>query len=118
MRDLNLLNRFRLDVTQTPYGWSGDGTCGAFEIPSPIDGQPLRIIASCDDGWDHVSVSRSSRCPNWPEMSYIKHRFFNDDEPAMQLHVPVSDHINIHPYTLHIWRPQHATIPMPPKSAV
>jgi hypothetical protein len=63
MRDLNQLNEYRLNTHDT-HGWNSNGTCGAFQIPSPIDGQPLIIQASSDGGWDHVSVSRRNRCPN------------------------------------------------------
>jgi hypothetical protein len=112
MRDLNALDDYR--IYSSFHGSRGDHTCGAFVIPSPIDGQPLRVIASSDEGWDHVSVSRSSRCPNWPEMELIKRKFFKEDECAMQLHLPVKEHINLHPWTLHIWRPQQGTIPQPP----
>jgi hypothetical protein len=113
MRDLRALDAHRVDVSDT-HGWSGDGTCGAFRLPSPTDGQPLHVIASSGEDWDHVSVSRTSRCPNWPEMEFIKRRFFRDDETAMQLHVPTTEHINAHPYCLHLWRPQQAEIPRPP----
>jgi hypothetical protein len=113
MRDLHVLDAYRMDATKS-HGWSGDGTCGAFKLPSPIDGQSLTIIASSGDGWEHVSVSRTNRCPNWPEMEFIKRKFFEDDETVMQLHVPVTDHINAHPYCLHLWLPQHEKIPRPP----
>jgi hypothetical protein len=96
------------------YGWVGDDTCGAFEIPSPIDGGKLRIIASVGAGWEHVSVSRKNRCPNWPEMSAIKNLFFGPDATVMQLHVPSRDHINDHPNCLHLWRPTRSDIPRPP----
>jgi hypothetical protein len=39
-------------------------------------------------------------------MAFVKRLFFRDDETAMQLHVPASDHVNQHPYCLHLWRPQ------------
>ena len=113
MKNLRELDAYRISSRVT-HGWDGDETCGSFVLPSPIDGQPLRIVASCGDGWDHVSVSRSNRCPNWPEMDFIKRRFFKGDEIAMQLHVPVSDHINVHPNCLHLWRPQASDIPRPP----
>lgn len=117
MNDLNALNRYR--ITDPKYliaygGFNGDETCGMFEIPSPIDGGSMRVIASSECGWDHVSVSRRNRCPNWPEMSHIKSLFFGDDETVMQLHVPASDHVNDHPYCLHLWRPQKHEIPRPP----
>lgn len=116
MRDLRLLDQFRLtDKTTVGYfGWIGDGKNGAFEVPSPIDGGALRVVASDGAGWEHVSVSRRNRCPNWPEMSHIKKLFFRDDETVMQLHVPVSDHVNDHPHCLHLWRPLSAEIPRPP----
>jgi hypothetical protein len=113
MRNLRELDRFRLDARQT-HGWSGDHTCGAFKLPSPIDGGSLTCIASCEEGWDHVSVSRANRCPNWIEMAAVKKAFFGDDETVMQLHVPVTEHINAHPHCLHLWRPQGIEIPRPP----
>lgn len=95
-------------------GFEFDETARAFQLTSPIDGGALRVIASINDGWDHVSVSRSKRCPNWPEMSYVAQEFFLPDEVAMQLHVPAGDHINNHPFCLHWWRPQGVAIPLPP----
>jgi hypothetical protein len=113
MRDLHELDGHRVDSSEH-FGWSGDGSCGMFKLPSPIDGQSLRVIASSANGWDHVSVSRQSRVPNWPEMDLIRRKFFKDDECVMQLHVPLTEHINYHPHTLHLWRPQHVEIPRPP----
>lgn len=120
MRNLNELDRCRItDPAQLDYagGWAGDHTCGAFVIPSLLDQKPMVVIASANDGWDHVSVSREKRVPNWHEMSHI-HRLFFKDEPAMQLHVPASDHINIHPNVLHLWRSHAQPIPLPPKAFV
>jgi len=87
---------------------------GSFLTKSPVDKRVLRIIASAGMGWDHISISRRDRVPNWDEMEYVKRLFFKDDEVAMQLHVPPSDHINLHPYCLHIWRPHTGAIPLPP----
>jgi len=113
MRDLTTLDRYRVDTSAT-HGWSGDGTCGAFSVPSRIDCAPLLVVASSEGGWDHVSVSRANRCPNWPEMEQIKRAFFRPDEVAMQLHVAEVEHINDHPYTLHLWRKHDFEIPLPP----
>lgn len=116
MRNLHLLDAYREtgpDVVRL-WGFVGDETCGMFHVPSPTDRAPLRIVASSGEGWDHVSVSRQNRCPNWPEMEHIKRLFFKDDETAMQLHVPPSDHVNFHPYCLHLWRPHGVEIPRPP----
>jgi hypothetical protein len=116
VRNLNLLDLYR-DVSPSlrdRMGTVGDETCGAFNIPSPIDGAAIRVVASSDLGWDHVSVSRRNRCPNWYEMEHVKRMFFHDHETAMQLHVPPADHINCHPYCLHLWRPHDVEIPRPP----
>jgi hypothetical protein len=114
MRNLTVHDAHRLDMTNTPIGWNGDGTCGMFAFPSPIDGQSLRAQASSTDGWDHVSVSRKSRVPNWIEMEFIKRKFFRDDETAVEYHVPPSEHINYHPNCLHLWRCQTQEFPRPP----
>lgn len=116
MRNLRLLDIYR-DVSRAVrqhFGGIGDETCGAFTVPSAIDRGPMRVIASAGEGWDHVSVSRKNRCPNWLEMAQIKELFFGDNETAMQLHVPASLHVNNHPYCLHLWRPHHCEIPLPP----
>lgn len=98
------------------WGWAGDETCGAFRVP--IGSHEFTVVASSGMGWDHVSVSLKNRCPSWGEMESIKRLFFRPDEIAMQLHVATSDHISFHPNCLHIWRPQNAEIPLPPKVMV
>jgi len=123
VKSLYALNRFRRTdaAVMQMYGDVGDDTAGVFEMPSPDDptGRTrLHIIASAGGGWDHVSVSIGTRCPTWSEMEFVKREFFKDDETAMQLHVPPSDHVNCHPNCLHLWRPQIKTIPRPPQIMV
>lgn len=96
----------------------GGADGGWFELLSPLDGAPLRIIASDGMGWDHVSVSRADRCPTWEEMDFVKRCFFHADETAVQLHVPDALHINQHPNCLHLWRPHAVKIPLPPRLLV
>lgn len=118
MRNLRELDRYRVPMRHI---WKDDGdeTCGGFSVPSCINRQPLHVIASADGGWDHVSVSKDKRIPNWQEMEQIKRLFFFDDETAMQLHVPPKDHINCHPRTLHLWRPNDGVeIPLQPPELV
>jgi hypothetical protein len=118
MRDLRELDRYRVtDPAALTFtgGWAGDDRCGAFTIPSPLDQGMIVVQASNDEGWDHVSVSRKKRVPNWYEMKHIHKLFFRDDEVAMQLHVPSKDHVNIHPHVLHLWRPHDVPIPLPPQ---
>lgn len=96
------------------HGNFGDRENGLFRIGRGPCGSPLTILASTGDGWEHVSVSTPHRCPNWIEMEWVKKRTMGD-VVAYQLHLPETDHINVHPYCLHIWRPLDAEVPLPPK---
>ncbi len=115
MKDLTLLpNEWRDSGAEVQiYGVCGGAGWGVFLIPSPIDKAPMRVIASTDAAWEHVSVSRAKRCPNWPEMCFIKEQFFSDNEAVMQLHPPRSDYVHHHPFCLHLWRPILERIPRP-----
>jgi hypothetical protein len=111
MKNLNCLNKYRI-----PYlGSMGDEHNGAFKIY--VGGRSFIVIASDGGGWDHVSVSprNAKRCPTWNEMCEIKKMFFEPEETIIEYHPPESDYINIHPYCLHLWRPQNQDIPTPPK---
>lgn len=121
-----IVEPFRLfEVPGWPSRYGDDFGC--FLIPHRPTGVELRVIASSgsDTGdlgaawaWDHVSVSLPNRCPNWPEMAFVKELFWDDSETAMQLHVPKSEHRNLHPYCLHLWCPRLVSIPRPPSDAV
>lgn len=107
------------------YGHINDGTCGVFNLVSPVDGEHIGVIATCGGGWDHVSVSREDRCPTWHEMEYVKRLFFKEHECAMQLHPPVREYVTGEwpgrrsIYTLHLWRPTRGPkIPQPPRFMV
>jgi len=121
MRNLRCLDAYRRtsnDVFEL-FGFFGDETCGVFDLPHSPTGVTLKIIACSGMGWDHVSVSLPNRCPNWPEMEFAKRTFFNDDETAMQLHVPPSEHISKCHTCLHLWRPNDGRqIPRPPSDFV
>ncbi len=95
------------------YGSTGDSTCGVFKL-RPGHGLTLRIVASIDNNWEHVSVSTEGRCPTWEEMHMVKRMFFADEETVMQLHPPESVYLNVHPFCLHLWRPVGQEIPRPP----
>ena len=121
MVPLTQLDQYRFHDHPKGYGSHDDGLgpdrSGAFLVPSLLDRQPLRCIATVGAGWDHVSVSRVDRCPTWEEMDQLHRLFFKPDEVAMQLHLPASDHINYYPFCLHLWRPRSRArrIPLPPK---
>lgn len=95
---------------------------GFFMIPGPC-GMELKVIVSSAvpaEGitWEHVSVSLKNRCPNWQEMHFLKQIFWGDDEAVMQIHPPKSEYVNCHPFCLHMWRPTHCEIPLPPSIMV
>lgn len=98
------------------YGGIGDATCGVFWIP--VGRNMLAVIAASGEGWDHVSVSTSDRCPTWDEMVAVKRMFFKPDEWAMELHPPEAENISIHKFCLHLWRCWDTPIPLPPVSMI
>ncbi len=120
MRDLRNFDRHRVTSPEIEAWFNGadPAIAGLFGMRCPDTGGVLRIIATSGDGWDHVSVSLENRCPTWTEMEFVKRRFFHDDETAMQLHVPPADHVNYHPFCLHLWRPLVGSIPRPPSIMV
>lgn len=109
MKNLNGLKQYAIDT-------GDDG--GVYHIP--YEAKTLCVVASNGASWDHVSVSifGVERCPKWKEMQHIKELFFEPSEVVMQLHPAQKDYINIHPYVLHLWRPQKVEIPLPPKIMV
>jgi hypothetical protein len=102
-----------------PEAAMGDDQNGCFLYQSPVNrNDVLRLIVGSGHGWDHISISVKDRCPTWDEMDWVKRLFFKDNEVAFQLHVKPTDHVNRHPYTLHLWRPQRQSIPLPPSIMV
>ena len=100
-------------VSNVPYG--------AFRIPGPI-GRELVVMADngadhVTEGWEHVSVSLATRTPNWQEMTFVKGLCWSDDDTIVQFHPRKADHINVHDFCLHMWRPP-GTFPTPPKILV
>jgi hypothetical protein len=100
-----------------------EGLGGAFLVPHKR--LWFRVIASSgydqkEKEWrfDHISISLKNRCPTWDEMEYMKNLFFEPWEVCYQLHVTNENHINVHPYCLHIWRHCDIEVPLPPKEMI
>ena len=107
MRCPNHLEKYRVPV----QGDHGDA-CNGFLL---IKDRGLAVQFSDGGGWEHVSVSRKSRVPDYADMCWIQEQFWNARDTVMQLHVPKKDHVNVHPYCLHLWRPTDGQeIPRPP----
>jgi hypothetical protein len=113
--------------TTAPGPWgstAADGCNGAFRLPSPEPGWLLAVIASDGDDWEHVSVhafrheGEQQRTPTWKEMAFIKRTFWDAEDVVMQLFPKEADYVNLHPFTLHWWRPIRHEIPTPPPELV
>lgn len=100
----------RLLIVQT----ASDGGSGFLQLGRRVSDSAV-VVWSFGGGWDHVSVSYNNRCPTWDEMCKVKDMFFRPDECCVEYHPAEEDYVNVHPYCLHIWRPQGAEIPKPPK---
>lgn len=120
MKDLDdpEFDPFRINVewVRRQIGVYHNRNNAAMEIPCGIF--RLRVIAARGKGWDHVSVSLSTRTPTWDEMEYVRKKLFKPDEIVVQFHVPSEVHVNVHPYTLHMWRKIGFNQPLPPRHFV
>lgn len=62
--------------------------------------------------WLHVSARAKKRIPTYQELTRIKTLFIGDDRIAYHIFAPANEHVNIHPYVLHLWAPlQHRVTP-------
>jgi hypothetical protein len=58
-----------------------------------------------DEAWLHVSFSRRNRMPSYEDMARVKALFIGDDRKAIQVLPAKSEHVNLHPYCLHLYSP-------------
>lgn len=101
---------------------------GNYLVPHPqIKGYYYFMVCTSGLGREHVSISlkkkglaskRSSmmdvgRTPTWAEMCYVKGLFWGDDEVVVQYHPRKKDHVSMHNYCLHLWRPTDQDLPEP-----
>ena len=105
-----IIGGHRVIIEQTGHD-GGSGWIPGLDMRRP--NSQARVIWSNGGGWDHVSVSWPHRCPTWDEMCAVKRIFFDDAEACIQYHPAKSDYVNLHPYCLHIWRPQSGILPVP-----
>lgn len=108
---------------------------GAFSITLYKTEKAMRIAMCVSDdgketGWEHVSIhinnciltkngiENISEVPNYKDILIIKNIFWKENETVFHYFPSKELHINIHPYTLHLWKPKKTKIPMPPKELV
>jgi len=114
MREIHPPELIGKRVSGLDRDYPDDWRFGHYVLSGPCN-RELGIVTSKGEGWDHVSVSTSSRCPNWQEMCFVKNLFWTEEELVIQYHPPKSVYLNCNPHVLHMWKPQHAEIPMPPR---
>jgi hypothetical protein len=85
------------------------------EVSAPGFGQQawrradgLQVICSSDiegDGhpWLHVSVSRKMQLPDYQDLCQVKKAFVGKRAKALMVFAPEDEHINDHPYCLHLF---------------
>jgi hypothetical protein len=109
-------NKFRI-ATGRMGSTPAFGNNGAFVVRLRHS-QLVNVIASDGMGWEHVSVSRTDRCPTWDEMCQIKAMFWSGEDVVIQYHPAESEYVNHHQYCLHLWRPIGVEFPTPPSIMV
>ena len=53
--------------------------------------------------WVHVSMSRVDKIPSYEDMALVKKLFIGRKWDAIQVFPRESEHVNIHPFCLHLW---------------
>jgi len=112
MKDLRYLNEYRIILDEFKE-FKFDEKCeGMFDIV--VNGKIYFVIASVDEGWQHVSVSGLNNImPTWDVVETIKNKFFEDDEFVVEYHPKKEDYINNKENCLHIWSPLDKEMPYP-----
>lgn len=72
------------------------------------------FIATWNDNWEQVSVSRLRKCPTWDELCETKEIFWNNEECVVQ-YLPYIMYEHKYKHCLHLFRPVGVEIPIPPK---
>jgi hypothetical protein len=105
-------NRWRIRegrmASEDVGGWNG-----AFLVP--LDGERYHVMIGEGMGFRHLSVTNAQkkRIPEWVTMCRLKELFFADDAWVVQYHPPKEEHINDHPFCLHLWESIEEPMPHP-----
>lgn len=100
-----------------PSGWREDkDLCPREQGRAFIHRDGLVVMVSVavyDDGrwWHHVSMSRAKRMPTYDDMTRVKKLFLGGDAWAVQVFPKASEHVNIHPYCLHLFSTTDPVLP-------
>ena len=114
MKDLRLLddNRVRLSQCEALNKIDKRYISGTFDFI--IKGKKWFVVASVNNGWQHVSISNSDGImPDWEVMEVLKKKFFKEDEFAIEFHPQKVDYVNNVVNCLHLWLPENGEFPYP-----
>lgn len=85
-----------------PHGlqlaWRGRGLLVLADVGQRGDGSPAGTAS-----WYHVSFSRTGRMPTYDDAALVRRAFFRPASVVVQVFPPESEHVNDHPYCLHLW---------------
>lgn len=70
-------------------------------------GEQVGLVTCCreHDGvwWLHLSISRPKSLPTWEDLVQARDCIFGPNRKCYQVLAPRYEHVNIHPYCLHLW---------------
>jgi hypothetical protein len=105
-------NRWRVRTgkyaSEDSAGWNG-----VFLVP--IDGEIYNVMIGDGMGFRHLSVTNAQKkkLPDWTTMCRLKDMFFSEDSWVVQYHPPKEEHVNFHPFCLHLWESIDEPMPHP-----
>jgi len=95
---------------------------GWYQLRSPIENQRhwqhqtgLFVIQEIEahDGkeWLHTSFSRRNSMPTYQDITMVKDQFIGFDKKAIMVFPSREEHVNIHPFCLHLYSSQEDGLP-------
>jgi hypothetical protein len=104
--------RDRFDGKALPPFWRADDQPGPFVVSllklalnREVQLRVFVEVEEHDDGvdWWHLSISGPHGLPSWAELIEARDAFLGKETQAIQILPPASEHVNIHPFCLHLW---------------
>lgn len=71
-----------------------------------VDGMSSVVVSTASfDGveWTHASMTGPERVPTYEELCQLHRAVWGESGYSYQIQVPADQHVNIHPYALHMW---------------
>jgi hypothetical protein len=94
-----------LDSRPRPKGWVQMGR--TYNTFRNIHDHRTLIVTACREAdghlWVHLSLAGRDRVPTWPELVEARDWLLGPEARAIQVLPPASEHVNLHPYCLHLW---------------